>query len=264
MKNCVSFVLVVVILLLPVISVADAEPDEPNFNIAREIANFMETHYGITILIGPECAGVNGEGFALGEKPAGRTPFLSLLGQANYESEIQMIDDAFSYYPPDFFELFGCSEAPNGLRILLANQVVAEGETVAGVSSIGDGYYNIFLGIGAFNELNIHHEIWHVMEFRITLEEPDAFDNWNQLNPEGFTYSDEYFKQSIWEQTDPEDEWFVRGYSGVNAEEDRATVIEAIFMYNEDWWSAHPNIAKKLDVLLETIQPIFGDVYFHE
>ena len=84
------------------------------------------------------------------------------------------------------------------------------------------------------------------------------------LNPEGFTYSEDYLEQDIWKQAEPKDDWFVRGYSIIDEMEDRATVIEAIFRYNDDWWAAHPHIEKKRDFLLDAAEPVFGPVYYHE
>lgn len=238
--------------------------DSDSFDLARSLANFMEDHYDVTILIGDECSGVVTEGFELGDRPAGRTPLLNLLGGKNYESEMKRIDDAFSVYPPEFFTRFVSEESPSGIRFLLVDQIVYEGASMAGVTTVQDGYYNIFLGVGAFGSLNIHHEIWHAMEYRITAEYPDAFDDWYTLNPEDFLYDTGYFDQDIWEQAAEGNAWFVRGYSVINEMEDRATVIEAIFQYDSDWWAEHPLIQKKLDVLLAAAEPVFGNVYFPE
>ena len=239
-------------------------PASEDFDLARSLGNFMEDHYDVTILIGDECDVINTDKFDLGERVTGRTPLLDLLGFKSYESEMKQIDDAFSVYPLGFFSRFSCAEAPSGIRFLLADQIVFEGSSMAGVTTIQDGYYNVFLGVGAFNSLNIHHEIWHAMEYRITSEEPDAFQDWNNLNPEGFQYDTDYLEQNIWEQAAPKDEWFVRGYSVINEMEDRATVIEAIFLYDSDWWAEHPNIREKRDVLLAATEPVFGSVYYSE
>ena len=234
------------------------------FDSARSLANFMEDHYGVTILIGDECNKVTTDGFELGDKPSGRSPFLNLLGVADYEDEIKRIDDCFSVYPPGFFEHFHCSEAEKGLRILLPNSILVDDYTMAGVTTLQDGYYNVFLGVGAYNSLNVHHEIWHAMEYRITADTPNAFDSWNTLNPDGFQYNEDYFLDDIWTQAEAKDDWFVRGYSVVNDMEDRATVIEAIFIYDSEWWTEHPHIQAKLDALLSAAEPVFGNVYFHE
>ncbi len=263
-KRCGITLFIILLLFIPQIIYAESTSDNHGFDTGRSIANFMETHYEVTILIGSECDGVTTGGFTIGEKAKGRTPFMDAAGLFNYTEETQMIDDAFAIYPPEFFTRFKCNEAPKGLRILLPNQIVYEGQTMSGVTTVEDGYYNIFLGIGAFTELNIHHEIWHAMEYRITNEYPDAFSGWNQLNPEGFTYSEDYLEQDIWEQAEPKDDWFVRGYSTIDEMEDRATVIEAIFRYDDDWWAAHPHIEKKRDFLLDAAEPVFGPVYYHE
>ena len=68
----------------------------------------------------------------------------------------------------------------------------------------------------------------------------------------------------IWTQAEPKDDWFVRGYSVVNDMEDRATVIEAIFLYDSDWWAEHPHIQAKLDVLLAAAEPVFGNCFNQE
>ncbi len=241
-----------------------AETSSPtNYDLARGTANFMEDHYSVTILIGDECKNVSTLGFEIGSNPVGRTPLLNLLSHTDYEEEIEKIDDCFSVYPGGFFTKFRCAEAENGLRILVPNRIIANGETVAGVTTIQDGYYNVFLGIGAFNNLNVHHEFWHTMEYRISWDKPDAFANWSDLNPEGFAYDEEYFQEDIWTYAEPKDDYFVRGYSVVNEMEDRATVIEAILAEDAEWWAEHPLIQRKLDALLAAAKPVFGNVYFY-
>ena len=66
------------------------------------------------------------------------------------------------------------------------------------------------------------------------------------------------------EEEQMRDDWFVRGYSVVNEMEDRATVIEAIFAEDSDWWDQHPHIRAKRDALLAAAEPVFGNVYYHE
>lgn len=267
MKRALSALLAVLLMLSS--SMAAEITQEPvsysnDFDTARSLANFMEDHYGVSILIGDECKEIITEGFAIGDKPSGRTPLLNMLGTANYEEEVKRIDDSFSVYPPDFFDRFRCPEAEKGLRILLPNSVLVDNHTMAGVTTVQDGYYNVFFGIGAYNSLNVHHEIWHAMEYRITWENPGTFVAWNSLNPDGFQYNKDYFLDDIWTQTEAKDDWFVRGYSVVNEMEDRATVIEAIFAEDSDWWDQHPHIRAKLDALLAAAEPVFGNVYFHE
>ena len=258
MRRVIRMILVMILLLLPLCSSAEGYFDE-----AREIANFMETHYGIKILIGPECENLHDLFFTLGTRPRGRTPFQDVLGGKDYVREIQMIDDAFSIYSLDFFDHFACSKFPNGLRVILVDQIIYQDiNTIAGTISFSDGYINLFLGVGHFIEKNIHHEIWHAIDYRIEADNPNAFAGWYRLNPEGFHYSEVAFNDmNIWEQAADLDEWFARGYSAVSEYEDRATVFEAYLFKDPEWWAAHPGVARKLGVMMAAAQQVFGDIF---
>lgn len=265
MKKILSLFLILLMILLPMKSLTEQAKPDSDFDTARAIANFMETHYDVTVLIGPECENVTTpDYFTLGDHPKGRTPFLDMLGGHSYTNEIQRIDDTLSVYPPEFFSKFQCEYAPKGIRIILALQIIYKDTSVAGVTTVEDGYINIFLGVGSFIDLNIHHEMWHAMEFRILAEDPHAFDNWSTLNPEDFEYSDDHFALDPWEQVETQEDWFARGYSTIADYEDRATTIEALFRHDPDWWATRPHLQKKLDFLIETAEPIFGNVYFYE
>ena len=251
-----------VLIMIPFIfSIASASEDNTHLEAARNLANYLEDHYSVTILIGEDCKDIFTEGFEIGDTVSGRTPLLNLLAIPDYEHEVKLLDDCFAFYPTSFFEHFKCSEAENGIRFLLPNRILAKGQTMAGVTTVADGYYNIFLGVGAYDFRNVHHEIWHAMEYRITAEYPDVFDSWDDLNPTGFEYDDDYFAEDIWTYAEPKDDWFVRGYSAVNEFEDRATVIEAVFIYDDEWWTQHEHIKEKLNMLKNAALPIFGNVY---
>ncbi len=173
MKRIITVFLALLMILLPVSVTAESSPA---YETARAIGNFMETHYSITVLIGPECENITTDTFSIGDKPAGRTPLRQLLGSREYDKELQLIDDVFSVYPPGFFEHFTSKEAPNGLRVLLADQLVYDESNIGGIATVADGYYNLFLPLAGFTQVNVHHEIWHDMEFRILCDNPTAFD----------------------------------------------------------------------------------------
>ena len=50
----------------------------------------------------------------------------------------------------------------------------------------------------------------------------------------------------------------------MNEMEDRATVIEALFAEESEWWTEHPLIQRKLDALLSAADSVFANVYFEE
>ena len=206
------FLFLAFIYLLPGCSSADNTPPsrapatDHGYTAARETADALEEQYDITILIGPDCNNATTDSFTIGNKPSQRSPFMELLGGYNYESELSRITDVLSVYPTEFFSAFQCADFPNGLRFLLADQILYEDESMAGVTIPADEYCNIFLGVGSFNSLNIHHEIWHATEYR-------------------------------------------------------ATIFEALFRYDQEWWDDHPYIRRKLERMMEVAEPIFGTVY---
>ncbi len=255
MKRIVPLFLALLMILLPV-----SVQSESSFayETARAIGNFMETHYNITILIGPECENISTDTFSIGNKPKGRTPLRELLGVREYDLELQLIDDVFSVYPPGFFVHFHSEEAPKGLRVLLVDQLISDYGSLGGVATIADGYYNLFLPLAGFTHENIHHEIWHDMEFRIICDNPSTFDGWEDLNPQGFLYGTDPSAKEPFESQEDAGPWFVRRYATIHEEEDRATVFEAYMLKDTDWWENHPLIGKKLEKMLEAAEPVFG------
>ena len=258
MRRAILTVLATLILLIPLSSQSE---NDSSYEAARRSADLMEKQYNITILIGPECQAATTGSFTLGDQPEGRTPFLKLLGTKNYPYELQLIDEAISIYPSGFFDHFFCDEAPYGLRVLIADQIVYEGKSMAGVTTAEDGYYNIFLAVGMIRESNVHHELWHAIERRILFDNPDAFDLWDEFNPEDFEYSDDYFAMDKWDLASEMNEYFTIGYSTISPEEDRATIIEALIQHDQAWMNNRPGIKRKLDYMLEIVQTVFGNIY---
>ena len=74
MKKLFSF-LIAILITVPIIAFSESKK-EADYETARSIANFMETHYDVSVLIGSECqSAVKDNSFTLGVKPQGRTPF---------------------------------------------------------------------------------------------------------------------------------------------------------------------------------------------
>lgn len=216
---------------------------------ARAYADAMQERFGITILIGDECQSVLAtDAFSIGNQAPARSPFMSLLGVKFTTDELKKLENALEQYPPELFSVIKDSNAPEGLRFFIADQIV---DADPAMNSIGyavceDSYYNIVLAYMLFDQATVHHEIWHAMEMFITAEHPDAFLNWDALNPEGFQYSYDY-------TSDAEDfnaDYFVRGYGTADPLEDRATITEAVFFENRnEWFAEHPAIKRKLDAM---------------
>ena len=103
-----------------------------------------------------------------------------------------------------------------GLCFLVVSHMWVDQKQNGGCFFYKDGYFMILLSAARIHEWTVHHELWHAMENVIRLNTPDAFSNWDSLNPEGFRYSEDYDEFT---QLDEDDQYadvrdyFVRVYS---------------------------------------------------
>lgn len=241
MKRIVSLL----ICLLLFVSSACAQTVD-DYSFAQDRIWEMEDKYGVQILIGPEATVLYTDyDVMVGEAAFELSRLHKMLGyELNPEEEVfsmlDMLDEALGSYPAGFFDLFDPS-----LQICLVGDIfLRSGEgSYAGLSDIFSAEPRLYINVQALPR-TFHHELWHMIEDRADL----SFEDWNSLNPEGFQYTDDSDIKYTYD-----DEWFYWYYSATGPAEDRATVFEALFMEDADWWEAHPHIRKKLDVMLDSI-----------
>jgi hypothetical protein len=221
---------------------------------------FVQNRYDVVIRMGDECKNQTIGNAELRTVPEKGTPFQQMAaGNKRFADLLINLSHAVTAYPPEFFSRF-----QPALRFWLADQVFVDGRKAAGCFAYADGQYEIALSRLDSDEGSPHHEIWHAMEHRILAQEPDAFDRWNQLNPEGFAYTGDF---SVMETDDsrlePED-WFVDEYAKVDEEEDRAMIFRAMMTKDAAWWSTRPHLRKKAEFLKEKAEPVFGTIFAGE
>lgn len=252
------FVLFMFVAVLP--AAAGSAADD-----AEALRSFLESHYGVIIRMGDECTGYPSGNYDIRIVPEGSTPFQQIAaGNSRFADLLRTLDDVFSVYPPEFFSPFSDPDYMGGLRFLLVDEIRMDGVNIAGVMNTEDAGFNIFLARRAAGERAIHHEIWHAMESRIGCNDPHAFDDWFELNPEDFLYAGDYGVIRTGEENLEPDDWFVREYSKIDEAEDRATVFEALMTKEEDWWSSRLYLRRKAQFLMEKAEPVFGDLFAGE
>jgi len=169
------------------------------------------------------------------------TPFQQIaFGNSRFTEMLQLLDDVLSVYPPDFFSSFKWTRHYGGLLFMIVDDILMGEEPIGGLQAgaDSDGRIVIYLSRISVKERAIHHEIGHAVDYRIRWKFPDAYTDWNKLNPEGLIYTNDFsviMKDS--ENLEPDD-WFVREYSKIDEFEDRATVFEALMTKDAAWWSA--------------------------
>lgn len=228
---------------------AESVPAGDSDTEARAYADKMEKQFDVTILIGDECLDVlHPEAFSIGSNAPAKSPLLQMLGIKDTLSELKRLEKALEQYPAEMFKNIKDDNAQNGIRFLIADQIIENNPDMysVGYNTCEGGYYNIVLAYMLFTESSVHHEIWHAMELFITTKYPGAFLIWDSLNPPGFRYSNDFTATSYEFDAD----FFARGYGTVTAGEDRATIAEAVFYSNRnEWFAERPAVKRKLDAM---------------
>ena len=164
----------------------------------------------------------------------------------------------------------------SGLEIYLADDIKATSTSeITNASVVGlfvkkNSKYNIVLKVNAEENINTiaFHETFHAIEdylasFNIT------FANWDNLNPDGFTYSNIYYTNQTFTDTLGFNKYansiyFVDNYARSNVMEDRARMFEYICQ-GEDF-SEYPHLNAKVNyikrILLANFLSLYNSSYF--
>ncbi len=167
------------------------------------------------------------------------------------------LDSALSAFPEGFFAKVTEEMGDGVLRIGLARNIIGNEDN--GALDFADGLqfwddnFNAFitLKIGDYLCQNLFHEMFHVAESRI-YSHSSAFDNWDDLNPTGFSYDYDYTYYTAREDYDlisDENRAFIDFYSMTYPKEDRARIMEYATMYDTAGYFANDTMQAKLRAL---------------
>lgn len=210
----------------------------------QQTAREMSEKYGIEILIGPEAAAVQPWDYTLEAET-----LVSVLQQ-----ELNLLDQRLGQYPQEILSATVSDFSSLKLCIVRSLTGTAESgslDSANGLHFDNDGDAYVVLAAGKYTEQALYHELFHVMETYI-LKHSTAFDQWETLNPAGFSYDCDFEEN---EQRDPEtyltgeDRAFVDTYSMSFPAEDRARIMEyAMLPDGEELFQSRTMQAKLLSV----------------
>ena len=205
---------------------------------ARQQADVLEQRYGVRILLSSQCR----EAAALSSYPITLSDTMDADAELNgVRAVLAAMDRSFALYPEGFLAQFRNRAGEGGLCFLLVAHIDSDYGVVGCTYDSADWQY-IALDVQAdyMREGTVCHEIWHATENEILSRDYTAFnwDDWNALNPAGFTYwndSGDYDRYDArWTMFDnSEGVYFVDSYAKLAAQEDRARIME-YFMAHED------------------------------
>ena len=178
--------------------------------------------------------------------------------EASLLDALTQLEYCLNQYPAGMVRVL--SQDAGGLHICIVREILGkEGteslETAKGLQ-FQDEEEGAFLMLAKDLEHTFYHELCHVLE-NFVMPRSDAWENWQSLNPEGFSYDMDFEKNlnrdgSIWLQE--ADRAFVDTYSMSFPREDRARIMEyAMAAGNQDLFTS-PVMQKKLKCLSQGIR----------
>lgn len=196
-------------------------------------ASYIEEHYGIKVLYGDDA-------------------FESAIKvNANVQNNEYKIYDnlleikkALGKYPSSFFE-------NNNLTIVILDSFNNHNIALASRNKLNE--FKIYVTNNINFERALHHEMYHVFEYKINVSKNNIFSNWNDYNPKNFKYVentnnlDEKYIYKVSEST--ENAYFVTKYSKTSEKEDRAEIFAEImtFKTKPTYLVEHTHIRKKAE-----------------
>ena len=229
-------------------------PDQEGLTRIEEWAREMGRKYGIRIWVAQE---------ALQIQPSDYT-FEAQHLVSVYEQYLVVLDEALARYPEGFLKKLSSNCANGKLTISLIKGAYGDNglgslDSADGVHFFNDGSEYIGLVMGSVFESTLYHELFHSIDTYV-MSRSNLYDFWNDLNPEGFSYDNDYVANQFREdyQYLGEDRWFIDMYSMSYAKEDRARIMEYAMGEDNDFYFRSPHMQAKLAKLSEGIRTAFN------
>lgn len=228
------------------------DPDTEGLAAFQAKAQELSDRYGIQILMWNDVAKA---------EPAGYT-FGIAYQTAVYEAGFAALEKALSQFPDNLPDR-AADWLPDGtLHIVLVESITTPSETayqtLSGMEYLLDGKIYIVLELGDQLEQSFYHALFHVID-PLVLSNSIAYYKWNDLNPAGFEYDNDYIKNLDRDGSKYLDgtRYFIDTYSMSYGVEDRARIFEyAIMPGNEAYFSSKP-MQKKLKMLCSGLREVF-------
>lgn len=180
--------------------------------------------------------------------------------------DLKLLDEALSLYPEGFFAEAASGSSSETLHLCLVRSILGNADSGVLDSANGLQFWDdrpdayICVTPGADMVQALHHELFHIIDSRV-LSTCSAYDNWNELNPDGFSYDFDYIinlSRTEDELVSGETRAFIDAYSMSYPKEDRARMMEyAIGAGNSSYFESE-TMQRKLRQLCLGIREAFG------
>lgn len=229
------------------------DPDPEGLAQCRSLAQAIGRQHGIEILIWEEAAAVQPWDYDLDAECL--VPVI--------RRELQLLEKRLAQYPEGFL---AATAAPfTSLKLCLVRQIRGTAESgslnlATGLQFVNGTDAYVVIAAGAHSERALYHELFHVMQTRI-LNESIAFDQWDKLNPSGFSYDYDYLANATRDAgiyLHRENRAFIDTYSMSFPKEDRARIMEYAMMPGNRELFQGKTLQAKLKAVCEGIREAYG------
>ena len=234
------------------------DPDTQGLQSLQAQLQALQDTHSISLLIG-EAADAVPEGLSV------ETEYLVPA----FQRYIPVLERLLAQFPEDFFAK-AAQRTPSGLiHIALVRSFKGQVSDLPVLHFRQDGDIYLILQMDEDLQQNFYHSVSHMIETRL-LSSCTALYDWDKLNPEGFSYDNDYQKNL--DRDDAQylqgaDRGFIDTFSMSFAREDRARILEyACMPGNEELFQCRI-LQQKLQMLCAGIREAFfldGSAYIWE
>ena len=178
------------------------------------------------------------------------------------QRELKALDRHLANFPAPFLEKLRSKFT--ALKICIVRSAAGTPESgspdaVNGIQFLEDFDAYIVLCTEHDTEYALYHELSHLLE-TVVLTESTAYDRWNNLNPEGFSYDSNY--QTYQNRDDSQwlrdgQEYFIDAYAMSYPKEDRARLFEYAMTSGHEELFRSPHLQNKLKQMCTGIREAF-------
>ena len=250
----------------------------------RAEADGIEEKYGIKILLGDEVLDI--EDILMYGIVSDESDKASKFAYDFTRDALKTMDDMFSRYPEDFFGRFK-HNGKGGLCIALCDSLTSSGGgfSAGGVTQSFGAWEIIALSSAEIEGQTgsaLHHEIFHAVEDIVSIRFGTLNgEEWEALNPDDQSYTGDYDGYAAGDASNDriygydDDPYFYSEYGRVTPQEDRATLIEGLFLnaytdppdvdgYIRAVSEKYPHLKAKYEYLGRWTAQFFGYIYWEQ
>lgn len=230
-------------------------PDSDGLAQCRAYAQLLSQRHGLDIQVITEAVNMMADGYNLVSEY--QVPVIM--------DALTQLEELLDAFPEGFFETSMAGFEEGKLTLCLVRDLAGSYESGNLESIDGIHFWNgdhayVALAMGGTLEENFYHQMFHVLESQV-LSETICYYRWDELNPKGFAYDNDYEANQSRDGSkylEEKSRSFIDTFSMSFAREDRARVMEyACMTGNENYFISY-TMQQKLRTICEGIREAYG------